>query len=177
MIFFFNLIFTGFLCASYWTCYNFLQKALFFPLTPEMHFPFPTQMSALLLQCSGMLAENFGMKNKWIWESTRHCFWHTSPVFPQQPLCAGPRLKLHTTPGKSHLNSFLLEQHYLYTLKISLCFTGPSPAPASREGEFYQSNISKVINKGTACSSTGRCRGLLSSTAKCFSSWWLKVEA
>lgn len=48
-----------FLCNFYWilsvsylTCYNFSQKPLFFPLTPEMHFPFPTQISALLLQLS-----------------------------------------------------------------------------------------------------------------------------
>lgn len=109
-----------------------------------------------MLFCSsvlGTLAENFGMKNKWIWESIMHCLWHTSAAFPQQPLCAGPRLRPHTTPGKSHLHSSFLEQHYLHTLKISFCFTGPSPAPGSREDKFYQSSVSKVIKKGTACSS------------------------
>lgn len=51
-------------------------------------------------------------------------------------------------PGESHLNSCFLEQRYLYTLKISFCFKGPSPAPASREDKFYQSSVSEVIKKG-----------------------------
>lgn len=50
-------------------------------------------------------------------------------------------------PGESHLNSYFLEQRCLYTLKISFCFKGPSPAPASREDKFYQSSVSKVIKK------------------------------
>lgn len=51
-------------------------------------------------------------------------------------------------PDESHLNSYFLEQRYLYTLKNSSCFKGPSPTPASREDKFYQSSVSKVIKKG-----------------------------
>lgn len=41
---------------------QFLAEGTF--LSSHSRNAFPTQMSALLLQCSGRLAENFGMKNK-----------------------------------------------------------------------------------------------------------------